>query len=136
LGVPVIGFGCDEVPAFYTRASGLPVDARCDTPAEVAALWNAHRKLGLPTAMLVMVPVPAEHALDQTEVDVAIDQALAAAQAAGIRGKAITPFLLAHIADSTGDASLLANLALLENNARLGAQVAIELAGSQAARGS
>lgn len=127
LGVPVIGYGCDEMPAFYTRSSGLPVDARCDTPAEVAALWQAHRRLGLRTAMLVTVPVPAAAALDEALADAAIAEALAAAETAGIRGKALTPFLLDYIARRTGRASLQANLALLANNARVGAAIAVAI---------
>lgn len=130
LGVPVIGYGCDELPAFYTRASGLPVDARCDTAAEVAAVWRAHRALGLRTGLLVAVPVPAESELDPAVADRAITAALDAAAAAHIRGKALTPFLLDHIARATGEAALRANLALLENNARIGAQIAVEVASS------
>ena len=122
LGVPVIGYGTDEVPAFYTHSSGLPVDARCDSPAEVAAIWRAHRAMGLRTGMLVAVPVPEEDALDEAVATEAIETALAAAAEQGIRGKNITPFLLSHIAESTGEASLRANLALLENNARVGAR--------------
>ncbi len=124
LGVPVIGYGVDEMPAFYTRSSGLPVDARCDAPEEVAAIWKAHRRLGLRTGMLVTVPVPEEAALDEDVATAAIEEALTAAEAAGVRGKAITPFLLAYIAEHTGEAALRANLALLENNARLAAAIA------------
>ncbi|HEY81259.1 MAG TPA: pseudouridine-5'-phosphate glycosidase [Caldilineae bacterium] len=124
LGVPVIGYGVDELPAFYTRSSGLAVDARCDTPEEVAAIWKAHRQLGLRTGMLVAAPVPEEAALDEDVANAAIEEALAAADAAGVKGKAITPFLLAHIAEHTGEAALRANLALLENNARLAAAIA------------
>lgn len=126
LGVPVIGYGCDEVPAFYTRSSGLPVDARCDSPAEVAEIWRAHRALGLRTGMLVTAPVPAEHELDADLARDAIAEALTAAARSHIRGKALTPFLLDHIARATGEASLQANLALLENNAKVGAQIAVE----------
>jgi len=129
LGVPIIGYGVDEVPAFYTHSSSLPVDARCDSPAEVAAIWRAHCDLGLRTGMLVTVPVPEEDALDETAANEAIETALAAAAEQDIRGKALTPFLLSHIAESTGEASLRANLALLENNARVGAQIAMSLAG-------
>ncbi len=127
LGVPVIGYGTDEVPAFYTRSSGLPVDIRCDSAAEVAAIWRAHRAMGLRTGMLVTVPVPEEDALDETVATDAIEAALAAATEQDIRGKNITPFLLSHIAESTGEASLRANLALLENNAVVGARIALAL---------
>ena len=124
LGVPVIGYGVDEMPAFYTRRSGLPVDARCDTPAEVAAIWRAHRNLGLRTGMLVTVPVPEDNAMEEDLANEAIARALAAAADAGVRGKEITPFLLSYIADYTGEISLRANLALLENNVRLAATIA------------
>jgi len=124
LGVPVIGYGVDEIPAFYTRSSGLPVDARCDTPEEVAAIWQAHQRLGLRTGMLVTVPVPEAEAMDEDLANEAIAKALAAAEAAGVRGKEITPFLLSYIAEYTGEISLRANLALLENNVRLAAAIA------------
>ncbi len=124
LGVPVIGYGVDEIPAFYTRSSGLPVDARCDTPEEVAAIWQAHRRLGLRTGMLVTVPVPEEDAMDEALANEAIAAALAAADAASVKGKEITPFLLSYIAEYTGEVSLRANLALLENNVRLAAAIA------------
>ncbi|NOZ50311.1 MAG: pseudouridine-5'-phosphate glycosidase [Chloroflexi bacterium] len=127
LGVPVIGYGVDELPAFYTRSSGLPVDARCDSPAEVAAIWQAHKTMGLHTGMLLTVPVPPEHELPAAVAEEAIHTALAAAQAQGVRGKALTPFLLSAIAATTGEASLQANLALLQNNARVGASVALAL---------
>ncbi|MCX7669001.1 MAG: pseudouridine-5'-phosphate glycosidase, partial [Anaerolineae bacterium] len=126
-GVPVIGYQTDEFPAFYSRSSGLPVDARADTPEEVAALFRAQRALGLPGGMLVTVPVPAEYELPADQMEDAIGRALGEAAAQGIRGKALTPFLLARIAELTGEASLRANLALLENNARVAAQVAVAL---------
>ena len=129
-GVPVIGFGTDALPAFYNRDSGLPVDVRCDTPEEVAALWRAQRELGLPGGMLVTVPVPEEAELPADQMNAAIDQALGEASAEGIGGKALTPFLLGRIVELTGRASLRANLALLENNARVGAQIAVALASS------
>lgn len=127
LGVPVIGYGTYDMPAFYTRSSGLPVDARCDSPAEVAALWRAHSRLGLQTGMLVTVPVPQEAAMEEALAASAIEQALLEAEEQQIRGKSLTPFLLARIAELTGETSLRANLALLENNARLGARIALAL---------
>jgi pseudouridine-5'-phosphate glycosidase len=127
-GVPVIGYGTDCFPAFYNRSSGLPVDARADSPAEVAALFRAQRSLGLPCGMLVTVPVPAEHELPAGQTEAAIAQALDEAAAQGVRGKALTPFLLGRISALTGEASLRANLALLEHNARVGAQIAVALA--------
>lgn len=124
-GVTVIGYGTDRFPAFYNRDSGLGVDVRADTPEEVAALFRAQRALGLPVGMLVAVPVPAEAELPAEEMERAINTALTEAEAQGIRGKALTPFLLARISALTGEASLAANLALLENNARVGAEIAL-----------
>ncbi|MEZ4767517.1 MAG: pseudouridine-5'-phosphate glycosidase [Caldilineales bacterium] len=129
-GVPVIGYGTDEFPAFYTRRSGLPVDVRADTPEEVAAIIEAKRRLGLPGGVLICAPVPEEFELPAAEADAAIEQALAEAAAQDVRGKEITPFLLARIVELTGERSLHANLALLENNVRVGAQLAAALAAS------
>jgi len=129
-GVPVIGYGTDRFPAFYHRDSGLPVDARADTPEEVVAVWRAQRELGLPGGMLVTVPVPVEFELPAAQMEAAIAQALAEAGEQGVRGKALTPFLLARISELTGEASLRANLALLENNARIGARIAVALTGT------
>jgi pseudouridylate synthase len=127
-GVPVVGYGTDEFPAFYSRSSGLPVDVRVDTPEEAAAIVEAKRRLGLPGGVLICAPVPEEHELPAAEANAAIEQALAEADAQGVRGKAITPFLLARIVELTGERSLRANLALLENNVRIGAQIAAALA--------
>ena len=126
-GVPVVGYGTDRFPAFYNRDSGLPVDVCAQTPEEVACLFRAQRALGLPGGMLVAVPVPAEAELPQAQMEAAIAQALGEAEEGGIRGKALTPFLLARISVLTGEASLRANLALLENNARVAAQIAVAL---------
>jgi pseudouridine-5'-phosphate glycosidase len=133
-GVPVIGYGTDEFPAFYSRSSRLPVDARADTPEEVASLFRVHRELGLPAGMLVTVPVPAAFELPAPQMEAAIAQALEEANEKGIRGKALTPFLLARISELTGEASLRANLALLENNAQVAARIAVALAGKRAER--
>jgi pseudouridine-5'-phosphate glycosidase len=127
-GVTVVGYGTDEFPAFYNRSSGLPVDVRADSPDEVAALFRAQRALELPCGTLVAVPVPGEYELPIDQMEAAIAQALGEAEAQGIRGKALTPFLLARISALTGEASLRANLALLENNARVGAEIAVSLA--------
>lgn len=126
-GVPVIGYQTDEFPAFYSRSSGLPVDARADTPEEVVALFRAQRALGLPCGMLVTVSVPAEYELPADQMEEAVGRALGEAAERGIRGKTLTPFLLARISELTGEASLRANLALLENNARVAAQIAVAL---------
>ena len=127
-GVTVVGYGTDRFPAFYNRDSGLPVDVRADTPAEVAALFRAQRALELPCGMLVTVPIPAEIEPPADQMEAAITLALAEAEVQGIKGKAMTPFLLARVSALTGETSLRANLALLENNARVAAEIALALA--------
>jgi pseudouridine-5'-phosphate glycosidase len=127
-GVLVVGFGTDELPAFYAAHSGIPVDVRVDDAEQAAALWRAHRDFGLPGAMLLCVPPPAEHALDAEEVDGAISAALDRARREGVRGKEVTPFLLRAVAETTGGRSLEANVALLLNNARVAASVAAAVA--------
>jgi pseudouridine-5'-phosphate glycosidase len=126
-GVPVIGYGTEEFPAFYTHSSGLPVDVRCDTPQQVAAVVRARDELNLLGGTLVTVPVPAEDELSAAEAEVAIATALAEAEAQGIKGKAVTPFLLARVSELTGEASLRANMALLLNNARVASAIAVAL---------
>jgi pseudouridine-5'-phosphate glycosidase len=125
--VPVLGFGTDEFPAFYSSSSGLPVPSRVDTAAEAAAVWKAHRALG-GGGMLVVVPPPAEVALPNSEIDVAIERALERAQAANVRGQAVTPFLLSAVAEETEGESMRTNIALLRQNARVAAQIAREIA--------
>lgn len=127
-GVPVVGYGADTVPAFYTRSSGLPVDYRCDTPGEVAAAMQSKWDLGLDGGMVVAVPVPEEHALADSEIGGVIDEALAEMQHRGVTGKDTTPFLLARIAERTGGRSLDANIALVVNNAGTAAAIAVEYA--------
>jgi len=127
-GVPVIGYGTNEFPAFYTRSSGLPVDARVDSPQAAAEIIRARWDLGLGGGVLIVAPVPAEAELPAEVMEAAIAQALAAAEEKGIRGKAITPFLLARIAEITGGDSLRANVALLENNVAIAARIAGALA--------
>jgi len=124
LGVPVLGYQTDEFPAFYARTSGLPVNVRVETPGEVTAIAEAHWNLGLNSAILVVVPPPADVALSEQEVESAVQQALGEARTQGIRGQQVTPFLLARVSDLTGRASLRANLALLLNNAQVAAQIA------------
>ena len=127
MGVPVLGYETDEFPAFYSRRSGLPVDQQVKSPEEVAEVYLAQRALGLPTGMLVTVPVPEEAEVPREEVEPAIERAVAEADEKGIKGKALTPFLLARISDLTGERSLKANLALLENNARVAARIALAI---------
>ena len=126
-GVPVIGYGTDELPAFYTRESGLGVDARVDTPAELAAIFRAQREMGLKGGMLVTNPIPEEYAMDKATIDAAIEQALKEANEQGIHGKETTPFLLARVVELTGGDSLESNIQLVLNNARLAAKTAAEL---------
>jgi pseudouridylate synthase len=125
-GVPVLGLGTDEFPAFYSASSGLPA-ARVETVAEVANVWLAHRALG-GGGMLLAVPPHAEVALTPAEVESAITRALAKASAAGVRGQAVTPFLLAAVAEETHGESMRTNIALLRQNARVAAQVARAIA--------
>jgi pseudouridine-5'-phosphate glycosidase len=126
-GVPVIGYRTEEFPAFYTRSSGLPIDVRCDTPQEVAAVVRARDDLNLRGGTLVTVPVPPEDELSAAKAEVAIATALAEAEAQEIKGKAVTPFLLARVSELTGEASLRANVALLLNNARVASAIAVAL---------
>jgi pseudouridylate synthase len=128
-GVPVLGLGTDEFPAFYSRESGLPVSARAEDAAAAAAIWRAHRALGGAGALLA-VPPPPETALRPGEADAAIERALARMAAAGVRGQGVTPFLLSAVAEETGGESMRANIALLLQNARVAAQVAVALAGA------
>lgn len=126
-GVPVVGYQTDELPAFYRRTSGLPVDVRVEGPAEVAALYATQRQLGLPAGLLVGVPAPAEAELADGVVEPAVTQALAEAEQAARRGEALASFLRARVSELTGQAGQRADLALLENNARIAAQIALAL---------
>ena len=126
-GVPVLGYGTKELPAFYTRKSGFEVDYRVDTPAELAAAFRASLDLGLRGGMLVTTPIPEEFSMDPAVINKAIDEAVAQANAQGIHGKATTPFLLAKVKELTGGDSLDSNIQLVFNNARLAAQTAAEL---------
>ena len=125
-GVPVIGYGTDELPAFYTRHSGFGVDYRADSPEELAAMFKAQRGLGLKGGMLVTNPIPEEYSMDKAVIDAAIDQAIKEAAENGIKGKQTTPFLLAKVVELTGGDSLDSNIALVLNNARLAAKTAAE----------
>jgi pseudouridine-5'-phosphate glycosidase len=123
-GVTVVGYQTDEFPAFYSRTSGLPVDVRCDTAADVADLWRAKQQLGLPGGMLVTVPVPEDAEIPAHEIEPVIEQAVHEADAQGLRSAQVTPFLLSRIAELSGERSLNTNLALLKNNARVAAEIA------------
>jgi len=127
LGVTVLGYGTDEFPAFYSRTSGLAVDGRVDTPEELIRVMDARDDLDLDGGVLVVNPVPEEDALDAAVVAAAVERAQAEAEARGIRGKDLTPFLLTRMAQLTGGASLAANRSLLRHNARLAGHLAVAL---------
>ncbi|MBR6868681.1 MAG: pseudouridine-5'-phosphate glycosidase [Bacteroidales bacterium] len=123
-GVPVIGYGTEELPAFYTRTSGFKVDYRIDTPEEIANVFRAQQEMGLGGGMLVTNPIPESYSMDPARINAAIDQAVADARRLGIHGKETTPYLLARVKDLTGGDSLSANIQLVLNNARLAAHIA------------
>jgi pseudouridine-5'-phosphate glycosidase len=125
--VTIVGYQCDELPAFYSRASGLRVDVRADSPLEVARIFETQRLLGIGSALLVVVPVPAEFEVPADQLQLALTKALSEAEQNGIAGPALTPFLLSQMAERSGGATLRANIALLENNARVAAAIAREL---------
>jgi pseudouridine-5'-phosphate glycosidase len=126
-GITVIGYDCDEMPAFYSRQSGLVVDARADVPEDVARIYAAQRELGMESALLVTVPVPAEAEVPAAILQDALDEALDEATRKGIGGRDLTPFLLSRMAERSGGATLKANIALLENNARVAAEIALSI---------
>jgi pseudouridine-5'-phosphate glycosidase len=126
-GVTVVGYQCDELPAFYSRKSGLPVDARVDSAAEVAEIFRTQRNLEISCALLVTVPVPAEFELPSEQLKFVLDNALADALRKNIGGRELTPFLLSQMAQLSAGATLRANIALLENNARIATQIAAAL---------
>ena len=127
-GVPVIGYGTEELPAFYTRKSGFGVDYRVDSPEELAAMFAAQRDLGYKGGMLVTNPIPVEYAMPKDVIDAAIEQALRECKEQGVHGKETTPFLLARVVELTGGDSLESNIQLVLNNARVAARTAAALA--------
>jgi pseudouridine-5'-phosphate glycosidase len=129
-GLTVVGYGCDELPAFYSRTSGLTVDMRAGTADEVAQLALAHQALEMEGAILVTVPVPEEAEVPQELLQQTLDEALQEAVRQQIAGRDLTPFLLSRMASQSGGATLRANISLLENNARVASQVAIALSSS------
>jgi pseudouridine-5'-phosphate glycosidase len=126
-GVPVIGYGTSSLPAFYSRSSGLPLDAQVDTPQQVAAVIAAAQQLDTQQGILVTVPVPVENALPEEIAQAVIQQAANEATEAGIRGKAVTPYLLRRVAELTEGRAQAANTALLINNARVAGEIALAL---------
>lgn len=126
-GVPVIGYGTDELPAFYTRQSGFGVDYRADSPEQLAGMFKAQKELGMKGGMLVTNPIPEQYAMDKAVIDAAIDQAMKESREQGIHGKETTPFLMAKVVELTGGDSLESNIKLVLNNAALAAKTAAEL---------
>lgn len=127
-GVAVIGYGVDELPAFFTRESGIKLLSRMDTPEEIAKALKAKEELNLGGGMLITNPIQKEYSMDAKVINVAIDQAIEEAEERGIKGKDITPFLLDKIQKITGGSSLSSNIELVLNNARLASRIAVELA--------
>lgn len=126
-GVPVIGYGTKELPAFYTRKSGFGVDYELDTPLELATAFHVKQEVGLKGGMLVTNPIPEEFSMNPDVINKAIDEAIAESKKQGIHGKDTTPFLLAKVKEITGGDSLDSNIQLVFNNARLAAKTAVEL---------
>jgi pseudouridylate synthase len=123
-GITVVGYRCDEMPAFYLQHSGLSIDARADSAEEIIEIINAQRALEIPSALLVAVPVPNEAEVPAKTISSALDSAIAEAEQNGIAGRELTPFLLSHMARTSDGATLRTNLALLENNTRVAAEIA------------
>jgi pseudouridine-5'-phosphate glycosidase len=126
-GITVVGYQCDELPAFYSRTSGLPVDVRADSPAEVAEIFLAQRKLEIESALLVAVPVPEDFEMPAADLERTLNAALDEAKRTNIAGRDTTPFLLSAMAKSSEGATLATNIALLENNARVAAAISATL---------
>jgi len=126
-GITVVGYQCDELPAFYSRASGLPVDVRADSPAEVAEIFLAQRSLEIESALLVAVPVPEDFEMPAADLERTLKAALEEAKRRNITGRDMTPFLLSAMAKSSEGATLATNIALLENNARVAAAISATL---------
>lgn len=126
-GVTVVGYGCDEMPAFYSRRSGLSVDVRADSPRDVAELFRAQQALGIESALLVAVPVPDEFEVPAPELEAALSAALNEAEHECVVGRELTPFLLSRMSHASEGKTLRANIALLENNARVAAEISRSL---------
>jgi pseudouridylate synthase len=130
LGVPLVGYGTDDFPAFYGRESGLKLHARLDTPEEAARLLAVQIELGLRSAVVICNPPPEASAISRVEIEGLVEAALGSAAKAGIKGKAVTPYLLDSMAKASGGRTLETNIALLENNARVAAHIAVAASGS------
>ena len=129
--VTVVGYQCDQMPAFYSRQSGLPIDVRMDSPADIADLFRTQQRLNIGSALLVTVPVPFEFEVPSEQLRDVLNEALKMAEQQNIGGRELTPFLLSHMAEHSEGSTLRANIALLENNARVAAEIAKEVASGQ-----
>lgn len=127
-GITIVGYCCDELPAFYSRASGLPVDIRVDKPDEVVEIFRAQQSLGIERALLVTVPVPHEFEIPLADLNRTLQAALSEAENKQVGGRELTPFLLSFMASDSEGATLRSNIALLENNARVAGTIATALA--------
>jgi pseudouridine-5'-phosphate glycosidase len=127
MSVPVIGFQTSDFPAFYSRTSGLEVSERLDTADEIATYWTRHRELGMTSSLLIANPIPKANAMPRAEIDGLIEAASEAAVRQGIRGQALTPFLLQRLGELSTSSTIDANLALLINNARLASEIAVAI---------
>jgi pseudouridylate synthase len=127
-GITVVGYQCDELPAFYSRGSGLPIDARADSPLEVVKIIRSQRELGITSALLVAVPVPKTAEVSAELLEQVLRGSLQEAERKQIVGREVTPFLLARMSETSDGATLRANVALLENNARVAAEIAVAAA--------
>lgn len=123
-GVTVVGYQCDELPAFYSRRSGLPIDVRADSAHDVAEIFRAQQQLGISSALLVCVPVPEEAEVPAQQLNTVLNNALIEAERNNIGGRELTPFLLSQMAQGSQGLTIRANIALLENNARVAAEIA------------
>jgi pseudouridine-5'-phosphate glycosidase len=126
-GVTVIGWKCDDLPAFYSRSSGLAVDESVEKVSDAVKIVKARDDLGLKSSILITVPVPEEFEMESSEIELILREALDVASKLGIRGKEITPFLLSRMSEKSGGKTLAANIALLENNARVATEIACNL---------
>ncbi|NLF98084.1 MAG: pseudouridine-5'-phosphate glycosidase, partial [Candidatus Riflebacteria bacterium] len=126
MGVPVLGFGTDEMPAFYYPGSGIKVPVRVDSAGEAAAVFKNSLSMGYRSGILVGNPVPVKDALDRDKIEASIEKALADASSRGIKGQQVTPFLLSRLNDITGGESLKTNISLVKNNAAVCTQIAVE----------
>lgn len=127
-GITVVGYRCDEMPAFYSRHSGLPIDARANTPDEVVSIIRSQRELGITSALLVTVPVPETAEVSSDLLERVLAESLRESQTRNLAGRDVTPFLLARMSEASNGATLKANVALLENNVRVAAEIAVALA--------